>query len=102
MCTWKEIDVLQQQILVSVTKIPEGLPLPVIKSTHMCFVMWVIPGIAMLKEIVGYEKAGMGANANGPFETVMFHLMVNVYMESYDRPALVQMRTAPLKQSYFI
>ena len=27
------------------------------------------------------RQAGMGANAAGPFETVIFHVMVNVYME---------------------
>ena len=27
------------------------------------------------------RQAGMGANANGPFETVIFHVMVNVCME---------------------
>ena len=50
--------VVQQLILVSVTCLPEGLPLPAIKPTQI----------------------GRG-NANGSFEIVMFHLIVNVYME---------------------
>ena len=50
--------VIQQLTLVSVTCFPEGLPLPVMTPT----LIW-------------------GGNANGSFETVIFHLMVNVYME---------------------
>ena len=50
--------VIQQLPLVSVTCLPEGLPLPVNTPTQI----------------------GVG-NANGSFETVIFHLIVNVYME---------------------
>ena len=47
----------QQLTFVSVTLFPEGLPLPVSKPTQM-----------------------LGENANGSFETIIFHMMVNVYM----------------------
>ena len=61
MCTWEIVviqQVIQQLPLVSVTCLPEGLPLPINKPTQ-----------------VG------GWNANGSFETIIFHLIVNVYME---------------------
>ena len=75
---------IQQLTLVSVTSFPERLPTAYIcirdlswitshQPTQMLFCLWVIPGIAMLKVLVGY-----------------------------DRPAWVEMRTAPFKQSYFM
>ena len=72
MCTCI-IVVIHQLALVSLTYIPEGLPLPITKTTHFSFGLWVVPGIALIKVLVGY-----------------------------DRPACVEMRTAPLKQSYVI
>ena len=53
----------QQLTFVSVTCFPEGLPLPVSKPTQV-----------------------VGESANGSFETVIFHMMVNVYMESWCNP----------------
>ena len=71
MCRWIVV-VIQQLTFVSPTYVPERLPLPVTKPTQVLFGMWVIPGIAMVKVLVGY-----------------------------DRPAWMEMRTAPFKQSHF-
>ena len=55
MCTCI-IAVLHQLTFVSVTYIPEGLPLPITKPTHVSFGLWVVPGIAILKVLVGYDR----------------------------------------------
>ena len=81
--------VIRQLTFVPVTYILEGLPLPVTRPTHILFGLWVIPGVATLKVLVGYDRpawgrirqARMGENANRSFETIIFHVMVNVYME---------------------
>ena len=87
MCTC--IVVVSRQLAIgSVAYIAEGLPLPATEPTHILFGLWVIPGVATLKVLVGYDRpawgrirqARMGENANRSFETVMFHVMVNVYM----------------------
>ena len=55
MCT-SIIVVVHQLGFVPVPYIPEGLPLPVTRPTHILLGLWVIPGVAILKVLVGYAR----------------------------------------------
>ena len=74
--------VSHQPTFVPVTYIPEGLPSPVTKPIHILFGLWVIPGVAILQVLVGYDRpAWVKMRTARSFETIIFHVMVSVYME---------------------